>query len=86
MKVTTDTTHPSGVNYELTQEEFDEGYTVGYFTGPIAGAIALADGSVYDVSPTAIACKPEHVDELHVAIHRKHHAEGRFLDVPLPQA
>ena len=85
MNVRTDPTHPSGVNYELTQDEFDSGHTVAYFTGPIAGAIALSDGTVYDVSPTAIAVKPEHVDELHVAIHRKHHAEGRFLDTPIPR-
>jgi hypothetical protein len=84
MNVTTDTTHPSGVNYELTQDEFDAGLTVAFMTGPIGGAVALSDGTVYDVNPPHVAVRPEHVDELALAIHRKHHAEGRYLDVPLP--
>lgn len=85
-KVTTDLSHPSGVNYELTQEEFDAGQTVLLATGSIAGAVALDDGTVYDLSPTAIAVRPEHLDELHLAIHAKHRSEGRYLDVPLPSA
>jgi hypothetical protein len=84
MKVSTDTSHPSGVNYELTQEEFDAGYTVALVTGPIQGAVSLPDGTVYEVSPPHIAVRPEHLDALRLAIHKKHHAEGRFLDVPLP--
>ncbi len=85
MIVTTDPTHPSGVNYKLTQEEYDAGLTHTLLTGPIAGAVSMSDGTVYDVSPTAIAVRPEHVDELHVAILRKHRAEGRSLDIPVPE-
>lgn len=85
MKVSVDLTHPSGVNYELTQEEFDAGYTVGTITGPIMGVIALDDGTVYDVNPPHIAVKPEHIKELGVKALKKHHAEGRFLHIPLPR-
>lgn len=84
MKVTTNPNHPSGVDYELTQEEFDAGFTVALMTGPIGGTVVLADGTVYDVNAPHIAVRPEHLDELCLGIHKKHHAEGRFLDVPLP--
>jgi hypothetical protein len=71
-------------HYTLTQEEHDAGYAA-LFTGPIAGTLSLPDGAAYDVSEDCIPVKAEHVGELHLAIHRAHHAAGRFLDVPLPE-
>ncbi len=50
-------------------------------TGPIAGLVEVADGTVYDVTPHAIAVKDDHVAEVHRAILREHHAQGRFLGV-----
>lgn len=73
----------SGFRFELTQEEHDAGL-VAFLTGPIAGTIALPNGSAYDVSDDAIPVKAEDVGHLHVAIHRAHHAAGRFLDHPVP--
>ena len=76
--------HPSGLHAELTQAEFDAGFTHAMWTGPLSGTIVLRDGSAYDVTPEAIAAKPEHALELEYAIHKAHHAAGRFLDAPLP--
>lgn len=75
---------PNRTNYELTAEEVAAGFSHVVITGPISGTISLADGSAYDVTPYHIAIKPEHADELHLAIHKAHHAAGRFLDSPLP--
>jgi hypothetical protein len=69
--------------YELTQEGHDAGY-VAFLTGPISGTIAVGD-TAYDVTENAIAVKKEHVGPLHLAIHKAHHAAGRFLDAPLPE-
>ena len=84
MNVHPDTTSPSGHRYELTMEEMASGLSHACFTGPISGTISMADGTAYDVTPDVIAIKPEHADELHLAIHKAHHAAGRFMDVPLP--
>lgn len=54
------------------------GHTV-MLTGPISALVETADGTVYDVTPHAIAVKDEHVDEVHRAILREHQAQGRFL-------
>lgn len=70
-------------HYTLTEAEVADGY-VAFMTGPIAGTVSLADGTAYDVTDDFVAAKAEHVGELHVAIHRMHHAAGRFLDVPVP--
>lgn len=83
-------TNPDGTphfHYELTQEEFDAGYTVAFHTGPIlTGTISLgeADNAIYDVTEACIPVKAEHVGHLHIAIHRAHHAAGRHLDVAVP--
>jgi hypothetical protein len=85
IKSNTGITNPDGTprfHYELTQAELDDGYAV-FVTGPIAGDIAVA-GTAYDVSEGAIPVKVEHVGALHIAIHKAHHAAGRFLDVPVP--
>lgn len=74
---------PSGFRYELTQEEFDSGLTTAFFTGPISGTVGIP-GAAYDVTEDVIAVRPEHVEALQLAIHRTHHAAGRFLDAPLP--
>ena len=84
MIVTPDSTHPSGKHTAHTPEELAEGKIDILQTGPISGTIVLADGSAYDVSDDHIAVKPEHRDELTLAIHKAHHAAGRFLDAPLP--
>ena len=85
MKITPDPTHPSGINSALEEDDIAAGKTVAYLAGPlIQGTIVLPDGSAYDVTPAAIAVKPEHVNALHTAIHKAHHAAGRFLDVPVP--
>ena len=76
--------HPSGLHAEWTQEEWEAGLTNGMWTGPISGTLVLRDGSAYDVTPEAIACKPEHALELEYAIHKAHHSAGRFLEAPLP--
>ena len=55
-----------------------------FVTGSISGTIVLPDGTAYDVTPDAIRIPEEHVGELHVAIHKAHHAAGRFLDHPVP--
>jgi hypothetical protein len=70
-------------DYELTQEELDDGF-VAFITGPISGTVALPDGTAYDVSEPAIPVRRHHVGELLVAVHRAHHAAGRFLDEPVP--
>ena len=69
--------------FELTQAEVDAGL-VAFMTGPIAGVVTLDDGTRYDVTDGAIPLLAEHVGLLHVAIHRAHHANGRFLDIPIP--
>ena len=76
---------PNRVNYELTQEEFDAGQTVALMTGPIAGTIVLSSGSAVDVTPYYAAVREEDRQEALLAIHRAHHAAGRFMDAPLPQ-
>ena len=76
---------PSGFRFELTQDDAASGHTVAMLTGPISGTMSLADGSAYDVTEDAIPVKPEHLAELQTAIHRAHHAAGRFLDAPLTQ-
>lgn len=78
-----DPNSPSGFRYELTPEELKAGHAA-FITGPISGTIALSTGSAYDVSEEIIPVKYEDVGHLHVAIHRAHHAAGRFLDVPVP--
>ena len=55
-----------------------------FVTGPISGTMVLPDGTAYDVTPDAIRIPDEHVGELHLAIHKAHHAAGRFLDHPVP--
>jgi len=78
-------TNPDGsvrFRYELTEKEVADGYVM-FVTGPIAGTFEIA-GTPYDVTDYAIPVKTEHVDALHVAIHRAHHSAGRFLDIPLP--
>jgi hypothetical protein len=87
MKKTQTGTAPDGTatfNFELTQEEHDAGY-VAFVTGPIInGTISLPSGAAYDVTENIIPVKREHVGELHIAIHKLHHAAGRMLDVPVP--
>jgi hypothetical protein len=72
-------------NFELTQDEVDQGL-VAFVTGPISGTIAMADGTAYNVTDWAIPVQAIHVGQLHVAIHQAHHAAGRFLDQPVPDA
>ena len=84
MKITPDASAPNGTNFELTQEEFDAGLTHVVMTGPISGTLALSTGNAYDVTPDYVAIHPEEHDELTLAIHKAHHAAGRFLDAPLP--
>jgi hypothetical protein len=79
-----DANSPSGFRYELEASDMAAGKSVAFLTGPISGTMPLSDGSAYDVSEEIIAVAPEHRDELHRAIHRAHHAAGRFLDAPLP--
>jgi hypothetical protein len=71
-------------NYELTSEEV-EGGMVAMITGPISGTIVLPSGAAYDVTEWAVPVRREHAGELLVAIHRAHHAAGRFLDQPVPE-
>jgi hypothetical protein len=80
-------TNPDGsphYRFELTQDEHDSGL-VALMTGPIAGPLTLDDGTTYDVTDTFIPVKREHVGPLHIAIVESHHANGRFLDVPVPK-
>jgi hypothetical protein len=79
-----DSNSPSGFRYELETSDVSAGRSVAFLTGPISGTMSLPDGSAYDVSEEVIAVAPEHVHELHRAIHKAHHAAGRFLDAPLP--
>lgn len=79
-----DPASPSNFRFELTQEEHDAGF-VAFATGPlVAGSVSTIDGTVYDVTEDAVAVHRSHVGEMHLAIHRMHHAAGRYLDVPLP--
>ena len=80
-----DPNSPSGFRFEITPEDVTSGHSVALLTGPISGTMSLADGTAYDVTEDAIAVKPEHLNELQTAIHRAHHAAGRFLDAPLTQ-
>lgn len=86
MIVHPDPSSPSGKRYELTADEMATGLTAAFLTGPISGTIAMADGAAYDVTDEVIPVRPEHVKELQLAIHKSHHAAGRFLDAPLPNA
>ena len=70
-------------NYTLTQDDVDAGL-VAFMTGPITGVVSIEGGHAYDVSDDFIAVKAEHVGGLHVAIHKAHHAAGRFLESPVP--
>lgn len=54
------------------------------YTGPIAGTFVV-DGESYDVTEDVIPVKHEHLAALNLAIHKAHHAAGRFLDAPLPK-
>jgi hypothetical protein len=82
--------HPEGTNpdgsvkfrFELTPEEVADGYVM-FVSGPIAGTFNI-EGTAYDVSEYALPVKAEHVGALHIAIHKAHHAAGRFLDLPVP--
>ena len=65
-------------------EDGDNFLGVALFTGPISGTLAMRDGTAYDVSENVIHCKPEHLEELKLTIHKAHHAAGRFFDVPVP--
>ena len=73
---------PSGFRFELTEEDLDNGFDAILMTGPIAGTIALG-GASYDVTEDFIAVRLEDVEALQLAIHRAHHAAGRFLDAGL---
>jgi len=86
MKVTPQPGGGFDCDYALDDEDMAAGRTVNFATGPIGGTFVLSDGSAYDVTPFAIAVKPEHLAELQLAIHKAHHAAGRFLDTPLPDA
>jgi hypothetical protein len=70
--------------FTLTQEELAAGISVMFATGPISGVVTLSDGTRHDVTDAVIPAKPEQVGLLRVAIHEAHHANGRFLDVPVP--
>lgn len=71
-------------NYTLTQQEHDAGY-VAFMVGPvISGTVSLPNGAAYDVSETAIPVKYEDVGHMHIALHKQHHAAGRFLEHPVP--
>ena len=85
MKVHTDPNTPLGTRHELTQEEFDAGIDAVLIVGTgITGVITLRDGTTYDISPYHVACKSEHVAQLQREIHKRYHAVGQFLEVPLP--
>jgi hypothetical protein len=80
-------TDPDGTPHFHYDFSTDPGFTenhVALYTGPIGGTLVLADGTAYDVSEQIIAVHKDHVAELTTAIHKAHHAAGRFLDVPLP--
>lgn len=79
-----DPSSPSGFRFELTEDERDAGFAA-FITGPIAGTIALPSGAAYDVTEDLVAVKEDHIGELHIAIHKAHHAAGRFLDIPVPE-
>ena len=79
-----DETTPTGFRFELTGEEHAAGM-VAFLTGPISGTVVVDDGTTYDVTEFAIPVPREHVGMLHVAIHKAHHAAGRFLDHPVPE-
>jgi len=71
------------MHFDFSDEPADD--LVVLFTGPISGIVAASDGTEYDVTDPYIKVASEHVDDICDAIHREHHAAGRFLDVPLPQ-
>lgn len=54
-------------------------------TGPISTLVETSDGTVYDVSPHAVAVRHEHVAEVVKGIVKEHHRSGRLLDVPEPE-
>lgn len=45
-------------------------------TGPIQGEVTTADGTTYDVSPTAVAVAPEHAAEVADLIGQHYAANG----------
>ena len=76
---------PSGFRFELTEDDLENRLRQRVLmTGPIAGTISLAYPDVsYDVTEDYIAVRAEDVEALQLAIHRAHHAAGRFLDAGL---
>jgi hypothetical protein len=79
-------TKPNGsvdYRYELTPEEFADGWYYGFIPGPVAGTLVV-NGTEYDCTPDHIAVKRGDADELAWSIQKFHHAEGRFLETPLP--
>jgi hypothetical protein len=75
--------HPSGIHSEHTPEELAAGKTDILLTGSISGA-ATVNGTIYGLDDAAIAVKPADWRALQLEIHRMHHANGRFVDVPVP--
>lgn len=71
-------------HYELTVDDMAAGFDVALITGPIDGIISIPSGASYDVTEDIIPVKSEHLGELHLAIHKAHHAAGRFTDIPVP--
>lgn len=80
MKIEPDPNAPDGVRYILTQDEYDAGYTHVCITGPIAGTVEMADGTLYDVTEKYIPVRTEHREEINQAILSAHRSAGRFLD------
>lgn len=81
-------TNPDGTvrfNYTLTQEEHDAGLVAFATGGAVGGVVSMEDGTVYDVTEGYIPVRREHVGQVHVAIHKMHHAAGRYLDQPVPR-
>jgi hypothetical protein len=83
MNITPDPTHPSGIHSEHTPEEIAAGKTDILLTGSISGATGI-NGTMYGLDDAAIAVKPADLRALQLQVHRMHHANGRFLNVPVP--
>jgi len=73
--------------YDITEDvpALQAGTVAQFHTGPATGTLTMEDGTEYGVADEKIIVQAKHLSELHLAIHREHHANGRFLESPIPE-
>jgi hypothetical protein len=73
-------------DYDISEEKpgLESGDLVQFCSGPATGTFEMEDGTTYGVSDAVTIIAARHLAELHLAIHRDHHAAGRFTSGPIP--